>query len=143
MSHSFSKNFFTEKFSTENILASYDNYELSSIEEFLNLYKLHNPIIPLFSIKNMSGKQEYLRFEDNKLCITFDYVNNKLNKMFLNEIDKLCIKYEVLPSVIKDSRLNKKTFDSCYIHAQEFRDKLNSFDKERIYKSELSKRLEI
>ena len=91
----------------------------------------------------MSGKQEYLRFEDNKLCITFDYVNNKLNKMFLNEIDKLCIKYEVLPSVIKDSRLNKKTFDSCYIHAQEFRDKLNSFDRERIYKSELSKRLEI
>ena len=39
LSHSFSKKFFTEKFSSENISASYDNYELSSIEEFLNLFK--------------------------------------------------------------------------------------------------------
>ena len=136
-------NFFGQRgFIESQLLISHKKLD-EFFEEFLNLYKLHNPIIPLFSIKNMSGKQEYLRFEDNKLCITFDYVNNKLNKKFLNEIDKLCIRYEVLPSVIKDSRLNKKTFDSCYIHAQEFRDKLNSFDRERIYKSELSKRLEI
>ena len=32
--------------------------------------------------------------------------------------------------------VNKKTFDSCYIHAQEFRDKLNSF-----YKCKLQERI--
>ncbi len=112
-------------------------------DEFLSLYKLYNPTITLFSIKNMSGTQKYLRFEDNRLCITFDYINNGLNQKFLSEIDKLCIKYKVLPSIIKDSRINKYTFESCYEQAQEFKDKLKSFDKERLYKSELSKRLAI
>ena len=70
-------------------------------------------------------------------------VNNKKNLCFLDEIDKLCIKYEILPSIIKDSRIKKVTFDKCYKEAQEFRDKLRDFDKDRIYKSELSSRLEI
>ena len=91
----------------------------------------------------MSGEQKYLWFEDNKICITFDFANNKKNLNFLAEIDKLCIKYEILPSIIKDSRINKVTFDKCYKAAQEFRDKLRDFDKVRVYKSELSNRLEI
>ena len=113
------------------------------IDEFLSFYKSYNPTIALFSIKNMSGTQKYLRFEGDKVCITFDYVNNDLNQKFLSEIDKLCIKYKVLPSIIKDSRINKHTFENCYVQAQEFKDKLKGFDKDRLYKSELSKRLEI
>ena len=115
----------------------------SFFEEFKYLYELHEPLITLFSIKNMSGEQKYLRFEDNKICITFDFVNNKKNLNFLNEIDKICIKYKVLPSIIKDSRISKQTFFNCYDQAQEFIDKLNNFDKERIYVSELSDRLGI
>jgi shikimate dehydrogenase len=38
LSHSFSKKFFTTKFSNENIDASYSNYELSSIEDFPSLF---------------------------------------------------------------------------------------------------------
>ena len=91
----------------------------------------------------MSGEQKYLWFEDNKICITFDFVNNNKNLNFLTEIDKLCIKYEILPSIIKDSRINKATFDKCYKGAQEFRNKLRDFDKKRLYKSALSNRLEI
>jgi len=112
-------------------------------QEFINLYRLHNPLITLFSVKNMSGEQKYLWFEDNKICITFDFVNNNKNLNFLTEIDKLCIKYEILPSIIKDSRINKATFDKCYKGAQEFRNKLRDFDKKRLYKSALSNRLEI
>ena len=112
-------------------------------EEFKSLYKLHRPIITLFSLKNMSGTQKYLRFEDDKICVTFDFINNKINRKFLIELDKLCIKYEILPSVIKDSRLNKETFYKCYKEAQIFKDKLINFDKERVYKSELSRRLDI
>ena len=91
----------------------------------------------------MSGTQKYLRFEDDKICVTFDFINNKINRKFLIELDKLCIKYEILPSVIKDSRLNKETFYKCYKEAQIFKDKLINFDKERVYKSELSRRLDI
>ena len=120
-----------------------DNNLEEFFAEFKSLYKLHRPTITLFSIKNMSGEQKYLRFENNNLCVTFDYVNNKLNRIFLNEIDKLCIKFKILPSIIKDSRLSRETFNSCYTQAEEFKDKLNNFDKERIYKSELSNRLNI
>mgnify|MGYP001306499025 CR=1 FL=1 len=49
------------------------------IDEFKNLFKKYEPTITLFSLKNMSGKQKFLRFEDDKICLTFDYVNNKKN----------------------------------------------------------------
>tara|TARA_B100001093_G_scaffold471858_1_gene494468 strand:+ start:590 stop:1918 length:1329 start_codon:yes stop_codon:yes gene_type:complete len=136
-------NFFGQKgFIESQLLISHSKLD-EFFDEFMTLYKLHKPIITLFSIKNMSGNQKYLRFEDNKLCITFDYVNNSVNLMFMTEIDKLCVKYKILPSIIKDSRISQNTFDSCYEYAQKFRDELKSFDNERIYKSELSSRLKI
>ena len=112
-------------------------------EEFNYLYKLHSPTITLFSFKSMSGEQKFLRFEDNKICVTFDFINNKNNFIFLKELDKICIKYKILPSIIKDSRISKKTFLSCYNDAETFKKKLTEFDKDRIYVSELSDRFGI
>ena len=97
----------------------------------------------LFSLKNMSGEQTYLRFKDNKICITFDYINNSSSLLFMKEIDKLYSKYEILPSIIKDSRLSKEVFINTYQHALDFKNKLSIFDKNRVYKSEVSKRLDI
>ncbi len=65
-------------FFESQILVSNSNIELF-LEEFEFLFKKHDPTITLFSIKNMSGKQNYLRFEDNRICLTFDFVNNKKN----------------------------------------------------------------
>ena len=45
--------------------------------EFLHLNEKFKPLITLFSIKNMSGKQKLIRFEDNNICATFDFVNIK------------------------------------------------------------------
>ena len=42
LSHSFSKDFFSSKFSSEGIKAVYDNYELSSLTDFHLLFKQHN-----------------------------------------------------------------------------------------------------
>ena len=91
----------------------------------------------------MSGEQKLIRFEDNRMCVTFDFVNNKKNKIFLTELDKLCVKYHVIPSIIKDSRLPKEIFVRCYNEVEEFRDKLLKFDKKRVYKSKLSERFNI
>ena len=113
------------------------------LDEFKFFYKSEKPLITLFSLKNMSGEQAFIRFEGNRICVTFDFVNNKKNLNFLKILDKLCIKYGILPSIIKDSRIDKITFDKCYIYADEFREKLIKFDKKRIYKSEVSRRLEI
>ncbi len=91
----------------------------------------------------MKGRQEFLRFEDNKMCVTFDFINNNKNFLFMSEIDKICVKLKITPSIIKDSRLSKKVVEQCYPEYFRFRDLLNSYDKRRIYKSEISQRLEI
>ena len=56
----------------------------------------------------MSGQQKYLRFEDNKVCLTFDYINTKKNLIFMSKIDDLYSKYQILPSIVKDSRISKE-----------------------------------
>ena len=119
----------------------------NNIDEFLNefehLFKLYNPLITLLSFKNLKGHQTLLRFEDNKISLTIDYVNNQDSIKFMKEIDILCEKYEILPSIIKDSRLDIMTFKKCYKDLHNFRQKLNLFDKKRVYKSRTSNRLEI
>jgi decaprenylphospho-beta-D-ribofuranose 2-oxidase len=112
-------------------------------EEFNYKINFHKPCITLFSLKKMSGEQKYLRFEDNKICLTLDMVRNNGNTLFLKELYKLYIKYNVVPSIIKDSNLDKDTFDNCYKEADIFREKLKKFDPKRIYRSDLSDRLNI
>jgi decaprenylphospho-beta-D-ribofuranose 2-oxidase len=113
------------------------------LEEIKNLCRIHKPLITLFSLKMLSGEQKLLRFEGNGVCVTLDFVNNKKNHLFLGEVDNLCIKYNVLPSIIKDSRLSQPIFDRCYSEAESFRKRLTDFDRDRIYQSGLSKRLKI
>jgi len=133
--------FFGRKgFIESQILIPYENVE-EFMESFKKLIDVYKPLITLFSVKGMSGEQKYLRFEGNMICLTFDFVKNSKNLHFINELDKLYIKYKVLPSIIKDSRLTKNTFDQCYILADKFRKDLKDFDNKRSYKSELSDRL--
>ena len=136
-------NFFGKKGFIESQLLI-DEFKFDSFMlEFKNLFKKYEPTITLFSLKNMSGKQELLRFEDNKICITFDYINNRKNLLFMSKIDSLYEKYEILPSIIKDSRITKEIFNKSYKNSPVFIKKLREFDKERIYQSEISRRLEI
>ena len=136
-------NFFGKKGFIESQLLI-DEFKFDSFMlEFKNLFKKYEPTVTLFSLKNMSGKQELLRFEDNKICITFDYVNNSKNLLFMSKIYSLYEKYEILPSITKDSRISKEIFNKSYKNSSVFIKKLREFDKERIYQSEISRRLEI
>jgi shikimate dehydrogenase len=47
LTHSFSKNYFTEKFETENIDSTYDNFEIDTIEKFPEIIKNNPEIIGL------------------------------------------------------------------------------------------------
>jgi len=137
-------NFFGKKGFIESQLLIHEKNFDSFIDEFKSLFKKYEPTITLLSLKNMSGKQKFLRFEDDKICLTFDYINNKKNMIFMSKIDSLYPKYEILPSIIKDSRISKETFrDSYKKEFIQFKDKLISFDKKRVYQSEISNRLEI
>ena len=129
-------------FIENQILISYEKAE-SFINDFKNLVDLYRPIITLFSVKGMSGEHKYLRFEGNMICLTFNTSKNQKNLNFISELDKLYIKYDVVPSIIKDSRLKKEVFDKCYKFANEFRRDLRNFDHKRSYRSELSDRLDL
>tara|TARA_B100000242_G_C43028438_1_gene479002 strand:+ start:42 stop:1370 length:1329 start_codon:yes stop_codon:yes gene_type:complete len=136
-------NFFGNNGFLETQLLIKEKFLFEFLDEFKNLYEIYKPTITLFSLKNMSGAQSLIRFEDNKMCITFDFIKNKSSLSFMEEVDKLYLKYEILPSVIKDSRIKKEIFYDSYKHAKEFKDRLYEFDKKRSYKSEVSKRLEL
>ena len=135
--------FFGKKGFYESQLLISENTIEDFFDEFKFIYKKFNPTISLFSVKNMRGTQEFLRFEDNKICVTFDFINNKKNILFMSELDKICVKLKIIPSIIKDSRLSKKIVEQCYPEYSRFRDLINNYDKKRIYKSEISQRLEI
>ena len=136
-------NFFGKKGFYESQLLIPENKIEDFFDEFKFTFGKFQPTISLLSFKNMRGTQEFLKFEDNKMCVTFDYINNRKNSLFMSEIDKICIKLKIIPSIIKDSRLNKKVVEQCYPEYLRFKDLLYDYDKKRIYKSEISKRLEI
>ena len=87
----------------------------------------------------MKKKRIAFLFDHRNLWIR-KYINKK-SINFLNELDRLYIEYNVVPSIIKDSRLSKGVFDKCYKFAGEFRTDLKDYDPDRFYKSELSDRL--
>ena len=135
--------FFGSKgFRETQLLVRKENFEIFQ-DELYYLIKKIDPSITLLSLKNMSGEQKYLRFEADRICLTLDFINLKKNRAFLEKLDEICIKHNVIPSIIKDSRLSKKTVQNCYREFELFREKLLEFDKKRIYKSEVSDRLEI
>tara|TARA_Y100001970_G_C14200639_1_gene840906 strand:- start:856 stop:2184 length:1329 start_codon:yes stop_codon:yes gene_type:complete len=113
------------------------------MDEFSNIFKKYNPVITLFSLKNMRGEHNFLRFEENSICVSFDFTNTKKNLEFMSFIDKLCVKYKAIPSIIKDSRLSKKTVENCYIYYQDFKNKLKNYDNKRIYQSAISNKLDL
>ena len=137
-------NFFGKRGFIESQLLIHDSDLEMFIDEFKRLVKNYEPTITLFSLKNMSGEQKFLRFEDNKICITFDYVNNKKNLDFMSMVDKLYDKYNIIPSIIKDSRISKEVLKSSYKEElSRFKEEIYKFDKKRIYQSEISNRLEL
>ena len=130
-------------FFESQIIFSKENAEVF-IEEFLSIFKKFKPTITLLSMKNISGNQINLRFEKEGICISFDFTNTKKNILFLEEIDKLCIKYNGLPSIIKESRLSKEIVTSCYSEQYNiFKNKLYEYDKKRIYRSKISNKLDL
>ena len=84
-----------------------------------------------------------MRFENDGICFTFDFVKNSKNLFFMNELDKICEKYHLTPSIIKDSRLKLETIEKCYKDFNRFKEEINKFDNKRIYKSTLTDKLMI
>jgi len=111
--------------------------------ELENIYKKFRPVITLMSTKYFNSKKKYLYFSGKGICIALNLPKNKNSVLFLNELDNISIKYECIPNISKDSRLSlhiiKKTYGKNYYN---FKNKIKKYNKS-IFKSSLSKILDI
>jgi decaprenylphospho-beta-D-ribofuranose 2-oxidase len=136
------KSFGKKGFIESQIIVPLNNLD-SFVDEIEFLYKKYKPSITLYSMKNIKGKKKFLRFEDDGICFTFDFVNNPNNLKFMDVLDKICEKYYLTPSIIKDSRLRLYTIKKCYEEYEKFKQAIYKYDKKRIYKSTITDKLQI
>jgi len=115
------------------------------IDEYLaavGSYLAHRPVaVTLASGKLFGGDPELLRFSGAGTCFTLNFPRTRGAPEFLAFLDKLVVRCEGRPNLIKDSRLPRAVVDACYPDADRFRSQLRAFDPKRLFRSELSERL--
>jgi decaprenylphospho-beta-D-ribofuranose 2-oxidase len=97
----------------------------------------------LISMKLFRGTQQWLRFERNGVCITLNFARTPQVLRFFDRLDELTVAIGAIPNLIKDSRLPLNVVRKCYSEYEVFRDNLHRYDPRRLFRSELSERLDI
>ncbi len=97
----------------------------------------------MLSLKAFKGVQRLLRFEGDGTCVTLDLQRSAVTLDLIRRIDDLTVAVGGIPNIIKDSRLPKHVVQACYPEYDHFRRELRAFDAQRIFKSELSERLQL
>ena len=64
-------------------------------------------------------------------------------KSDVSKLDELIISHDALPYIIKDSRLSKRVVEECYPEYLKFKEFLHKIDPDRIFRSEISQRLNL
>lgn len=99
--------------------------------------------VTLASAKVFKGEQSLLRFDGTGICFALNFPRCAAADKFLHFLDDLSLDLGLIPYLVKDSRLPLKLVASVYPQYLLFRQKLRAFDRERLYRSELSQRLEL
>jgi decaprenylphospho-beta-D-ribofuranose 2-oxidase len=97
----------------------------------------------MVSLKLFRGDPGLLRFEGDGVCLTLDLVRSPRGLAFLPVLDELAIAAGALPHIVKDSRLPGPVVRKCYPEFERFRERLHVHDPARLFRSELSRRLEL
>ncbi len=99
--------------------------------------------ITLASAKLFQGEQRLLRFSGTGVCFALDFPRSADSTAFLEFLDALTSELSLLPNIIKDSRLPRDVVARAYPEYEAFRRRLRDFDPARLYRSELSARLDL
>lgn len=116
-----------------------------AIQEYIDSLRIgirqHCVAISLSSAKAFGGSRDLLRFTGEGICLALNFQRGKSSQKFLSFLDERVIALGGIPNIIKDSRLPRFVVDECYPGADQFRAALRTFDRKRIFRSELSERL--
>ena len=118
-------------------------YSVEFIDDLTKLIKSEKPSLTILAMKLFNGKQKLLHFSDEGLSIILNLKHCNSTLKFLKKLDDIVISYKALPYIVKDSRLTKEVVEQCYPEYHVFKEILNEIDPKRIFKSELSERLNL
>ncbi len=99
--------------------------------------------ITLASAKWFQGQQKLLRFTGTGINFALNFPRCQNSLEFFDFLDELTLEIGALPNIIKDSRLPARIVKATYPEYELFRQKLHAFDPKRLYRSELSERLQL
>jgi decaprenylphospho-beta-D-ribofuranose 2-oxidase len=99
--------------------------------------------ITLASAKFFAGEQRLLKFAGKGVCFALNFPRCPNADRFLPFLDTLSVRLNLLPYIAKDSRLPLAVVKGCYPEYESFRERIKRYDRERLFSSELSRRLEL
>jgi len=111
--------------------------ELSAI-----VHAIEPPLV-MMSMKRFVGRQQSLSMSGSGMLFALDLARNAATNRFITGIDALTIAVDAQPNVAKDSRLPAEIAARALPHYALFRRRVHEFDPDRLYQSELSRRLEL
>lgn len=113
---------------------------MKAIEDWLDKNEL---AVTLAQAKAFRGSQSLLRFDGEGICFTLNFPRCAAGASFIEYLDRLTIELGLIPYIVKDSRLPLGVVKHTYPYYDQFKTQLRHYDRERLYRSELSKRLEL
>lgn len=116
---------------------------LDFAKDLESLLKRKKVPVTLASCKFFKGKQKFLHFTSDGICLALDMPASPSSRTVMGEIDQLTLAYQGLPNIGKDSRLPVGVVAQTYKEYDAFRKVLRDFDPDRLVQSQLRKRLEL
>ena len=111
------------------------------LERLRELVQRTNALVTMISTKPFRGRQVSLSLSGSGVLIAIDLVRTPACHPFLEAFDALVIDTGAQPNVAKDSRLPQAVATRALPNYRAFRERICEFDPDRLYQSELSRRL--
>jgi len=136
------KMFGPEGFHESQIIVPVEHFDqyIAAIRQWLSRHELP---ITLASGKFFDGRQKLLRFSGKGVCFALNFPRIPVADEFLRFLDQLSISLNLLPYIAKDSRLPLSVVRHCYKDYDTFKERLRRYDRERLFSSEVSQRLDL
>lgn len=99
--------------------------------------------VTLASAKIFKGEQHLMQFDGDGVCFALNFPRCAASAKFLEFLDKLTIDLNLTPYLVKDSRLPLDVVKHSYKEYDIFKERLRAYDRDRLYRSELSQRLSL
>ncbi len=115
------------------------------LTEFISLlsavvHRIDPPLV-MMSMKRFVGRRQSLSMSGSGMLFALDMVRSPATSRFLTALDALAISVGAQPNVAKDSRLPADIAARTLPYYALFRQRVHELDPDRLYQSELSRRL--